>query len=116
MPKKIILTLLLITSLLSFSQEKFTISGTISDEKNNETLIGVNLYIPEIKAGITTNEYGFYSISIPKGNYTLQITYLGYETVEETISLEKTIKRNFEFRFLLLISSYSCLLSTFLTS
>jgi len=96
MPKKIILILLLINSLLSFSQEKFTISGTISDEKNNETLIGVNLYIPEIKAGITTNEYGFYSISIPKGNYTLQITYLGYETVEETISLEKTIKRNFE--------------------
>jgi CarboxypepD_reg-like domain/TonB dependent receptor/TonB-dependent Receptor Plug Domain len=95
MPKKITLLLFLFLSLYSFSQEKITLSGTISDIKNNETLIGVNLYIPEIKAGVVTNEYGFYSITIPKGTYTIQITYLGYETITETIVLDKSIKKNF---------------------
>ena len=96
MPKKLIISILLLSSLFSFSQEKFTLSGTISDVKTNETLIGVNLFIPEIKAGIITNEYGFYSITVPKGNYTIQISYLGYETKEENISLDKNIKKNFE--------------------
>jgi hypothetical protein len=77
------------------SKQKFTLSGTILDAKTNETLIGVNLYIPEIKAAITTNEYGFYSLTIPKGNYTIQISYIGYETVSETLSLEKSQKKNF---------------------
>ncbi|MGL2963320.1 TonB-dependent receptor [Flavobacterium sp. RSB2_4_14] len=95
MPKKITLLLFLLLSLYSFSQEKVTLSGTISDIKNNETLIGVNLFIPEIKAGVVTNEYGFYSITIPKGNYTIQITYVGYETLVETIVLNNTTKKNF---------------------
>ena len=76
-------------------KQKITLSGTIKDIKNNESIIGVNLYIPEINAGISTNEYGFYSITIPKGNYTLQITYLGYTSINEKIVLEKTQKRNF---------------------
>ncbi|UPT72289.1 MAG: TonB-dependent receptor [Flavobacterium sp. JAD_PAG50586_2] len=79
---------------LLFSK-KSTLSGTISDSKTNETLIGVNVYIPEIKAGIVTNEYGFYSITLPKGTYKIQISYLGYETIEESISLEQNLKKNF---------------------
>ena len=54
---------------ISHSQEKFTISGTISDIKSNETLIGVNVLINDLKTGTTTNEYGFYSITLPKGIY-----------------------------------------------
>jgi hypothetical protein len=95
MPKKILFILFLFLSLYSFSQEKVTLSGTIADIKNNETLIGVNLFIPEIKAGVVTNEYGFYSITVPKGNYTILITYLGYETISETIVLDKSTKKNF---------------------
>jgi len=76
--------------------EKFTISGTITDAKNNETLIGVNVYIPELKSGTTTNEYGFYSITIPKGNYTLQISYMSYQTITETVNLDKNIKNNYK--------------------
>ena len=79
----------------SFSQEKFTLSGTITDSKSNETLIGVNVFFPELKKGTTTNEYGFYSITLPKGNYKIQVSYLGFQTVEETISLDKNIKNNF---------------------
>ena len=77
-----------------FSQEKFTLSGTISDQKNNETLIGVTVVIAELKTGTTTNEYGFYSISLPKGTYTLVISYIGFETITSTIILDKNIRNN----------------------
>jgi len=80
----------------AFSQEKFTLSGTITDTKSNETLIGVNIYIPELKTGTTTNEYGFYSITIPKGTYTVQISYLSFQTQTETITLNQNIKNNFK--------------------
>ncbi len=76
------------------AQEKFTISGTISEEKSNETLIGVNISFPEIASGTITNEYGFYSITLPQGNYTMVISYLGYTTVSEPITLSKSITKN----------------------
>jgi hypothetical protein len=103
MQNKITQLLLLLVTAISFSQntkfkepekQKFTLSGTLSDSKTNETLIGVNIYIPESKTGIMTNEYGFYSITLPKGSYNIQISYLGYETVTETIALTKDIKKN----------------------
>ena len=95
--KKIsLLCLLLLSCLLATAQEKFTLSGTISDSNSNETLIGVNLFIPELKAGVTTNEYGFYSITIPKGNYSVRISYMGYQTLEETLQLSQNTKTNFK--------------------
>jgi len=96
MPKKIILlSFFILGTISSLAQEKFTISGVISDSKTNETLIGVNIYIPEKKATIITNEYGFYSLTVPKGTYNIQLSYVGYETLEETISLENDSKKNF---------------------
>lgn len=94
---KIILTLLMTLGILftSTAQEKFTISGTISDQNSNETLYGVNIIATETKTGSTTNEYGFYSISLPKGTYLIQISYVGYQTIEETIVLDKNIRKNF---------------------
>ena len=100
MIKKIILLIVLLTSIFSFSQEKFTLSGTISDLNTKETLIGVNIFILETKTGITTNEYGFYSITLPKGEYTISISYVGYQVIEEKISLNSNIKKN------ILISKY----------
>ena len=77
------------------SKQKFTISGTIMDANTNETLIGVNIIIPQLKTGVTTNEYGFYSITVPQGMHTIQVSSLGYITVEEAISLNTNIKKNF---------------------
>lgn len=94
-PKKYFLIALLLHFFCVSAQEKFTISGTVSDFSSNETLIGVNLYIPELKTGISTNEYGFYSITIPKGNYTIRLSYLGYQNQEEVINLTQNIKKNF---------------------
>lgn len=103
--KKIIyLSLLLLYSLLAFSQDKnnsdaakqkFTISGTITDAKSNETLIGVNVYFPELKIGATTNEYGFYSLTLPKGDYEITISYVGFSTISERISLNQNTKKNY---------------------
>ncbi len=79
----------------TFSQEKFTISGTISDSKNNETLIGVNIQVNEKKIGISSNEYGFYSLTLPSGDYTITISYVGYQSQEFQASLTQNIKKNF---------------------
>lgn len=78
------------------SKQKFTLSGTISDSKSNETIIGVNVFIPELKTGTTTNEYGFYSITIPNGTYTIQLSSVGFQILEEKIVLDKNIKNNFK--------------------
>ena len=55
--------------LTASAQDKFTLSGSIIDIASNETLISVNILIPELQTGTITNEYGFYSITLPKGNY-----------------------------------------------
>ncbi len=93
--KKIFFLFFLLT-LSSYSQEKFTLSGTVYDNSSNETLIGVSIYIPELNAGTTTNEYGFYSITIPKGTYKIQVSYLGFSTIFETIDLSKKITNDFK--------------------
>jgi hypothetical protein len=94
--KKIIILIVgFLFTLSCYSQEKFTLSGTVTDIKNNETLIGVNIYIPEIKSSTTTNEYGFYSITLPAANYTVLISYIGFQTVSEQIELSESTKMNF---------------------
>ncbi|WNH07557.1 TonB-dependent receptor [Thalassobellus suaedae] len=77
------------------AQEKYTFSGTILEEKSNESLIGVNIIFPELSTGTTTNEYGFYSITLPKGNYNIVISYLGYNSITETILLSEDITKNY---------------------
>lgn len=87
---------LLITASNAFSQEKFTLSGTIADHSNNETLIGASIIISEAKSASTvTNSYGFYSITLPKGDYTVIISYMGFETIQENISLTANTTKNF---------------------
>jgi hypothetical protein len=95
--KQKVITILFVSvfSCLSFAQEKFTFSGTITDKANKETLIGVNIYIEEAKTGVSTNEYGFFSITLPKGNYTAIISYVGYQEQEEKINLNQNVKLNF---------------------
>ncbi|MCP4974652.1 MAG: TonB-dependent receptor, partial [Maribacter sp.] len=97
MAKRTFLSLffLLISTLYVFSQQKFTLSGTVSEASSNETMIGVTIAIPELNTGISTNEYGFYSITLPKGNYNLQISYLGYQDQTRKISLSENTRVNF---------------------
>jgi len=83
--------LLFILSLFYFinlhAQEKSTVSGYIKDAANGEGLISVSVYVQEIKTGTTTNAYGFYSLTLPKGQYNLVFTYVGYEKVLKAVDL-----------------------------
>ena len=97
---KHLLTCLLIGIFLNISnssaQEKYTFSGSVFDQRNNESLIGVNIIVPELKTGTTTNEYGFFSITLPKGEYDIVISYLGYTDIVETLYLSDNIVKNFK--------------------
>lgn len=86
-------------TLNGYSQEKVTLSGTIADIENNETLLGVNIYIKELNTGVVTNSYGFYSITVPTGEYTVFVTYLGYATIQEKISLTQSLQKNFSLAY-----------------
>lgn len=95
-PSKYITFLFLFVAQIFFSQEKVTINGTVYDNNSNETLIGVSLYFPELKTGTTTNEYGFYSITVPKGNYKIQVSYLGFKSIIENLNLTVNVTKNFK--------------------
>ncbi|WP_298900563.1 TonB-dependent receptor [uncultured Psychroserpens sp.] len=86
----------LLISWLGFAQETFTVSGTLKDQANGETLLGATILLKNTSIGATTNEYGFYSLTAPKGNYTLVISYLGYKTIERPIVLDQSTKFNIE--------------------
>lgn len=78
------------------AQEKVTLSGYLTDSESGETLIGANVFIREIASGTTSNEYGFYSISVEPGDYTVEFSYLGFSTVSQIISLNENAKRDIE--------------------
>ena len=88
MHKKIAISfLLLLSTTLLLAQSKYTVNGTVKEKSSGETLIGVNIMVVDKPSiGVTTNEYGFYSLSLPEGSYTLRFSYIGYE--EELIPLE----------------------------
>ncbi len=92
--RRLLSLFLLLLSISALSQEKFTLSGTITDRSSNETLISVNILIPELQTGTTTNEYGFYSITLPRGTYKVIFSYLGYQSIEKEIELSQNISEN----------------------
>ena len=94
--KYLIKTIILFFFFLSISaQEKYTISGSVYDNSSNETLIGTSIYFPDLNIGTSTNEYGFYSITIPQGTHAVSLSYLGYETISKSINLNS--KRTIDF-------------------
>ena len=89
------------TGLLStvFAQRSFTLSGTIRDGSNGETLIGASVLVRDANGGINgvvTNVYGFYSISLPRGEYSVTFSFIGFESTEKTISLTQNITLSLE--------------------
>ncbi|HXD94775.1 MAG TPA: TonB-dependent receptor [Bacteroidia bacterium] len=97
--RKIILSALFFLIGVGFNlsaQNKYTISGYIKDVKTGEQLIGAAIVIKEIPAtGVSTNSYGFYSITIPEGKYTVMAQFTGYKTKADTIILDKNTKLDF---------------------
>ncbi|QNF35186.1 TonB-dependent receptor [Adhaeribacter swui] len=85
---------LLLTNLVA-GQQKFTISGYIRDAVSGESLIGATIRVQEISnQGSTTNNYGFYSITLPAGSYTILAQYLGYRSREFKVDLKANYQQN----------------------
>ncbi len=89
-----ILVSLILLTLVGFAQE-FTISGRVKDASNGETLLGATILV-EGGGGAITNEYGFYSITLDAGTYTVTYKYLGYSDIEETVVLNENKTLNIE--------------------
>ncbi|WP_278353602.1 TonB-dependent receptor [Chryseobacterium gleum] len=80
-------------STLAIAQKTYSVSGTVKDKKNGELLIGVSVKVSEDPAiNVVANEYGFYSLSLPEGNYTLIISNPGYKDFEQQIKVDQNIK------------------------
>ena len=69
---------------------KFNVSGYVTDN-NGETLIGANVFIREHQVGVVTNNYGFYSLRLPRGNYNITFSYIGYDETDKKVHLESDV-------------------------
>ena len=93
---KLINTLIFFFFTFSISaQEKHTISGTVFDKRGNETLIGATIYFSDLNIGTTTNEYGFYSITISEGTHNVSVGYLGFSDENRIIELNNKTSLDF---------------------
>ena len=73
----------------SIFAQNVTVSGYVKDASNGEALIGVSVYTTSPRFGVVTNSYGFYSLSIPKGDYELNFSFIGYATQKVKMNLTK---------------------------
>jgi hypothetical protein len=88
-----VLILLIIISLQGFAAN-VTLSGYLKDKSNGEGLIGASIYFSQLKTGAITNSYGFYSVSVPSGTYTVNFSYIGYQTQSRVIDLSTSKQLN----------------------
>lgn len=73
------------------AQQSFVVSGSVKDKQTGESLIKAVVRIQELpNAGIISNEYGFYSLTLPKGNYSVVVSQVGYETLVQKIKLDSS--------------------------
>lgn len=92
--KKIITLTLVLMSLIVTAQNKYTLSGTLTEAATGETLIGVNVIVPSLQTGTITNEYGFYSITLPEGEYEVVYSSLGFVSKRINVSLTQNITQS----------------------
>lgn len=85
-----------ITLSSAFSQEKVTLSGTITDGKTGESLSFAKVYIRSINSGTVSNSYGFYSLTVPKGSYDVKFSLSGYDSIVQTLNLNADLSLNIE--------------------
>lgn len=87
MKRKLFLFTVCLIGLISniLAQSKGHISGIVKDAENNESLVGVSIYVEQIKQGTTTNERGRYELDLPLGEHTLRLSYVGYGTLEKRV-------------------------------
>ncbi len=78
------------------SRDNKVVSGHIKDAETGEDLIGATIYVQELKTGTVTNVYGFYSLSLPPGNYSLIFSFIGYNPLQKKLELKEDITLDIE--------------------
>ncbi|MFV0266482.1 MAG: TonB-dependent receptor, partial [Draconibacterium sp.] len=84
--QRLILSILIVFPLITVAQEKFTISGYVEDKLSGERLIGASVLVDKAR-GVASNQYGFYSLTLPAGSYGLACRYMGYKPAVKEINL-----------------------------
>ena len=95
--KRLLILLLLLVSHAALAQ-RYTISGTITDRHNGETLIGATVLDTRSGKGTVTNLYGHYSLTLPRDSVTLRITFVGYEPQHFDLMNDRNRELNVQFR------------------
>ncbi len=90
------LLVFLTTSFVVFSQDKVTISGTVTSAKTGETLIGATIKTLNNAAASASNEYGFYSLTLPKGDYTIEVSAVGLQPKQQSVQLQENVVLDFQ--------------------
>jgi len=80
------------------AQNKFTLSGYVKDTANAESLLSSAVYIVELGKGANTNEFGFYSLTMPPGKYTIKVSYVGYASKMFVVDLNKDTRLNIDLK------------------
>lgn len=94
MNKLFSILVILLFSINSFAQNKYTISGYVKDASSGESLIGVSVYEKESFKGTSTNTYGFYSLTLPEGEYTFVFSFIGLKEESVLLKLNKNTRKN----------------------
>jgi hypothetical protein len=94
--KYLLVTYLMLLSSLVLAQENFTLSGYVTDGRSGETMIGAKVYIPSIRKGVITNNYGFYSLTVPAGTYIVEYRVSGLKTKKKEVELTRDIRLDVE--------------------
>ena len=94
--KHFIAGLLIAVGFTALAQEKYTLSGYVKDATNGETLIGATVLVKDLNTGNVTNFYGFYSLTLPKGTYSVSYTYVGYDPIQKSVNLISNQREDIE--------------------
>src|SRR6266496_2621948 len=98
-PKKIFLSILFISALnVAWSQSRFTLNGYVRDSISGELIIGATIIASNsgnVK-GVSSNQYGFYSITLDEGNYVMSVSHISYQTKIIPLNLKQNASRNLE--------------------
>ena len=92
----IVFFLLFLATFSLQAQRKHTISGYVKEKSSGELLSSVTVYLPKEKLGVSTNAYGFYSITLAEGKHVVSFSFIGLRTQIDTISLMRDISYNVE--------------------
>ena len=88
--------LLSLSPLHILSQSNFTLSGKITDAATVETIIGANVIPDGMPRGTSSNAYGFFTLPLPKGEQTIRVSFIGYQSTTIALNVRESLVRNVE--------------------